>query len=77
MAHGMDEVFVANNIKRLDQYIPSSFLQTLSLSVTKQTIRDMAPILFPYSVPRMIDIYDSITKIIKKVQPDLVVATPS
>ncbi|KAK3175643.1 hypothetical protein K4F52_010097 [Lecanicillium sp. MT-2017a] len=73
MAQGMDEVFAVNNIDRLDKYIPSSFLQALSLSVTKQTIWDMAPILFPYTWPRMIEIYGSISEIIKKVQPDLVV----
>ncbi len=73
MTEGVKDIFHARNAVDEGGYLPRSFMKPLSFGVTRQTLRDVAPIFVPYSGPQLVDVYTSIVDIIAQVKPDVTV----
>ena len=72
MEDGLRQLFARRKTKLYNGAFPESFIQTLKFSVTMQAIKDMLPILTPYTGPQMVQLVQSIEGIIKKVDADIV-----
>lgn len=72
MREGMIQLWNRKKTKLLDGVFPASFAQPLGFSNTKQAIKDMMPILTPFTGPEMVTMVNSIESIIEKVNADIV-----
>lgn len=73
MKEGIAGVFAEKNAVDEGCYLPRSFMKPLSFGVTKQTLRDVAPVFVPYSGPQLVEVLSSIVDIINQVSPDITV----
>ena len=73
MMDGMTGAFAEKNVLDQGGYLPRSFMKPLSFGVSRQMLRDVAPVLVPYSGPQLVEVFYSIVDIINEIAPDLTV----
>lgn len=72
MRDGIIQLCARKNTRLVDETVPWSFVQPLTFSITKQAIKDMMPILTPFTGPEMVTLVNSIQAIVQKVNADIV-----